>query len=64
MVLDPFSGTGTTIHAAEVHGRDGIGIDLDPINATLRDRRRDEVRRNLLGVAPEVPGQLTLEDLL
>lgn len=63
-VLDPFSGTGTTVHAAEVHGRDGIGIDLDPINATLRDRRRDEVRRNLLDVAPEVPGQLTLEALL
>lgn len=64
IVLDPFSGTGTTIHAAEVHGRDGIGIDLDPINATLRDRRRDEVRRNLLGVAPEVPGQLTLGAML
>mgnify|MGYP000552969903 CR=1 FL=1 len=35
MVLDPFSGTGTTIHAAEVHGRDGIGIarkvDEDPV---------------------------------
>lgn len=64
IVLDPFSGTGTTVHTAEVHGRDGIGIDLDPINATLRDRRRDEVRRNLLDVAPEVPGQLTLEALL
>lgn len=64
VTLDPFSGTGTTIHAAEVRGRDGIGIDLDPINATLRDRRRDEVRRNLLDVAPEVPGQLTLEALL
>lgn len=64
IVLDPFSGTGTTVHAAEVHGRDGIGIDLDPINATLRDRRRDEVRRNLLGVAPEVPGQLTLGAML
>lgn len=63
-VLDPFSGTGTTVHVAEVHGRDGIGIDIDPINATLRDRRRDEVRRNLLDVAPEVPGQLTLEALL
>ena len=39
LVLDPFAGSGTTLAVAMGHGRDAIGIDLDPRNADLaRDR--------------------------
>ena len=39
IVLDPFAGTGTTLAAAEGHGRDSIGIDLDPRNLALAQDR-------------------------
>lgn len=35
LVLDPFAGSGTTLAVATGHGRDAIGIDLDPRNAEL-----------------------------
>ena len=35
LVLDPFAGTGTTLMVAHGHGRDAIGIDIDPRNADL-----------------------------
>ena len=61
IVLDPFAGTGTTLAAADFLGRDAIGIDLDPRNADLYPRRRDEVRRKLNPTAPKVlDGQLDL----
>jgi len=60
-VLDPFAGTGTTIITADLHGRRGIGIDLDPRNADLVDARRAEVARALFGTAPELPGQEALD---
>jgi hypothetical protein len=35
VVLDPFAGSGTTLAVATGHGRDAIGIDIDPRNADL-----------------------------
>jgi hypothetical protein len=35
LVLDPFAGSGTTLQVATGHGRNAIGIDLDPRNADL-----------------------------
>jgi len=37
-VLDPFVGTGTTLDAAEKHGRSGIGVDLDASMVKLAKR--------------------------
>lgn len=60
VVLDPFAGTGTTLCVADLHGRDGIGIDIDPRNRDLLEPRMAEVRKNLFGVKPELPGQIDL----
>lgn len=59
-VLDPFCGTFTTGLVAEAHGRNAIGIDLDPRNADLVPLRRQEVRRNLFGSPRVDPAQLDL----
>ena len=60
VVLDPFAGTGTTLAVADLHGRDAIGIDIDPRNPLLYDQRRAECARNLFGTQPEMPGQLDM----
>ena len=39
IVLDPFSGSGTTAHAAKVHGRKAIGIDIRHSQCKLGRRR-------------------------
>lgn len=39
LVLDPFAGSGTTLLVATGHGRDGIGIDLNPLHADLAVER-------------------------
>ena len=39
LVLDPFVGTGTTAIAAERHGRDWLGIELNPAYAALAEER-------------------------
>ncbi|MFE0362307.1 DNA-methyltransferase [Streptomyces griseoaurantiacus] len=39
VVLDPFMGTGTTALAAEKHGRDWIGIELNPQYAEMAKER-------------------------
>jgi len=59
-VLDPFAGSATTMCVAELHGRDSIGIDIDPRNRELMPRRMEEVSRNLFGTKREVPGQIDL----
>ena len=38
-VLDPFAGSGTTLQVAVGHGRDAIGVDLDPRNLELARER-------------------------
>jgi site-specific DNA-methyltransferase (adenine-specific) len=38
-VLDPFSGSGTTGEVALTHGRDYIGIELNPEYAALSEKR-------------------------
>ena len=43
-VLDPFSGSGTTLAVAIKHHRDGIGIDLNPKYITLTERRLRRVQ--------------------
>lgn len=43
IVLDPFSGTGTTVSAAYKLGRRGIGIDLSPKYITISQNRLKEV---------------------
>lgn len=59
-VLDPFAGTGTTLAVADIHGRDAIGIDLDPVNQNLYGARYAEVKKALFDVGPPVEGQLAL----
>lgn len=39
IVLDPFMGTGTTALAAEKHGRDWLGIELNPTYAAMAEAR-------------------------
>lgn len=62
VVLDPFCGTGSTLCVAELHGRDSIGIDINPANRLLLEPRMDEVKRALFGTQPEMPGQESLFD--
>lgn len=45
VVLDPFAGSGTTLHAAKAHGRRGIGCDRDARMVGVANRR-------LSGVTP------------
>ncbi|ASN28562.1 site-specific DNA-methyltransferase [Streptomyces pluripotens] len=45
VVLDPFMGTGTTALAAEKHGRDWLGIELNPEYAAMARQRITAQRR-------------------
>jgi site-specific DNA-methyltransferase (adenine-specific) len=42
LVLDPFCGCGTTVHAAQKLGRNWIGIDVTPLAISLIKRRLSE----------------------
>jgi site-specific DNA-methyltransferase (adenine-specific) len=44
LVLDPFFGAGTTAVAAEAHGRDWLGIELNPDFAKLATERIEAAR--------------------
>ncbi len=55
LVLDPFCGCGTAIHAAQKLGRDWVGIDVTHLAINLiRNRLRDA-----FGIIPEVIGEPT-----
>ena len=41
LVLDPFSGAGTTLLAAEMLGRDAVGIELNPDYVDIAKKRLD-----------------------
>jgi DNA modification methylase len=43
-VFDPFAGTGTTLVAANQLGRNSIGIEIDPKNSKLIQRRLENIR--------------------
>lgn len=63
LVLDPFSGSGTTVSVATMHGRNGIGLDLRQSQCELGQRRITEGLRPVskLDVKPvkAAPGQLS-----
>ena len=44
VVLDPFMGAGTVAIAAEAHGRDWLGIELNPEFARLAEQRIERAR--------------------
>ena len=46
-VLDPFSGSGTTIAVADKNGRNGIGIDVRESQIELAQRRLQEAREDV-----------------
>jgi DNA modification methylase len=55
MVLDPFMGSGTTAIAAEKHGRQWTGIELNPDFAALAHDRiaAERAKRSLTTEDPE-----------
>jgi len=55
VVLDPFAGTGTTLAVATGHGRNAIGIDIDPRNLDLAN---DRIGPLILTNGPELPDWL------
>jgi len=44
VVLDPFLGSGTVALTAETHGRNWVGIELNPAYAALAERRLADFR--------------------
>jgi hypothetical protein len=47
VVLDPFAGSGTTLRVATRHGRDAVGIELNPQYIELADQRTAGVQMSL-----------------
>jgi len=45
-VLDPFAGTGTTLIVAKQLLRNSIGVELDPINASIINKRIASIRNS------------------
>jgi SAM-dependent methyltransferase len=74
VVLDPFSGTGTTALVAAMLGRHGIGVELNPDYIRLAQWRASDAKERaraagldpdaVAAVKTELPGQESLLDLL
>ncbi len=65
LVLDPFSGSGTTVAVAEKHERHGLGLDLRRSQCLLGERRVKAGMRPVSKLDGEkalvpLPGQLTM----
>lgn len=45
-VLDPFAGTGTVMHAAEIHGRNSINIDIRRSQIDIMKERLNDITSN------------------
>lgn len=60
VVLDPFCGCGTAVHAAEKLGRQWIGIDITHLAITLIEKRLNDafpgLEYNVLGVPKDLGG--------
>jgi hypothetical protein len=73
VVLDPFSGTGTTALVATMLGRQGIGVDLSEDYCRLARWRASDPKERaraagldpdaVAAIRPEIPGQSDLFDL-
>ena len=50
IVLDPFAGSGTTLWVAEQHGRNSIGIELNPEYCKLISKRMDKMQMNIFSL--------------
>jgi site-specific DNA-methyltransferase (adenine-specific) len=64
LVLDPFCGCGTTIDAAQKHGRQWIGIDITQLATSLiknrlRDTYGDKIEINTIG-EPTTPNEASV----
>jgi DNA modification methylase len=53
VVIDPFMGAGTVAIAAEVHGRDWLGIELSPEFARMAEQRIAQARMHRVDDASE-----------
>jgi adenine specific DNA methylase Mod len=58
LVLDPFGGCGTTIHAAQKLGRRWIGIDITPLAITLVEKRMKQAFPDLKFEVEGIPKDL------
>ena len=52
MVLDPYVGSGTTMVAAAMHGRNAIGIDQDPQYIAMAQKRIEQLKSGTLPYRP------------
>ena len=58
VVLDPFCGCGTAVHAAQKLGRQWIGIDITPLAVSLIEKRMKEAFPGLQFAVEGIPKDL------